>query len=517
LRNWKIWPADGEREETVSLTERIHTQNKFLTGERDLSTLMMDIPGVLCKHGCCYMACRGLVLSPISGILIITHGPAGCSYYSWGGNRLHHRPANARHDYYSYSFSTNMEESDIIFGGEKKLQQAIKEAVEIFHPPVIAICSTCPVGLIGDDVQAIAEAAEKEHGIKVLSFSCEGFKSIPGYRLANLGIIENVIGTGQKNAGKYPVNIIGEFYNGRRAQEIARIFQQIGYDIVAVLMGDGSYEDLQSAQQAKLNLFSSDKVVADLVDVMQDKFGTRWLRFNFIGMDNIINSLKNMAGFFSDPELLSKTEDLIAKELERVKDSMDNYKLKLKDKVAVIFEDEFVTRHYKALLADLEVSPVTVGNELLRRPGQNEIGFLSAIESGGNAPAAQDDTRYDTDLEHYHINFPVSLYEKIKTKIKRAHDHAVRSNPALGSILISNLSQSETEQLLIVLQPDIYFPGIKEKFAGVGAASPSCFFNADEYRFDYGGFQGAVHLAQDLLMTMNMAVWQNDVAPWRRI
>jgi len=69
-----------------------------------------------------------------------------------------------------------MQESDIIFGGEKKLRQAIKEAVEIFHPNAITISATCPVGLIGDDINAVAKEAEKLYGIQVLAFNCEGYK-----------------------------------------------------------------------------------------------------------------------------------------------------------------------------------------------------------------------------------------------------------------------------------------------------------------------------------------------------
>ncbi len=499
---------------TVTLTENINTQNKFLTGERDLNTLIMDIPGALCKHGCCYMACRGLVLSPIKGVFIITHGPTGCAYYSWGGNRLRHHDANDGDDYFSYSFSTGMEESDIIFGGEKKLAQAIQEAVEIFHPPVIAICSTCPIGLIGDDIQAVAEAAEKEYGIKVLSFACEGFRSIPGYRLANLGIIEEVIGTGQKQVGKYPVNIVGEFCSGQRAEEIFRILQQIGYDIVSVLMGDGNYEDLESAHLAKVNLFSSDKVVADLMDIMQEKYGIGWLRFNFIGLSNIIDSLQKVAAFFGDQQLIHKTEKLIEQELSGINDMLDDYRRKLRNKIAVIFEDEFITRHYQALLSDLEISTVTVGNDLSSRSGQSETSFLSAVESGCSSHAVKEEICFDTDLEHYHVNLPLGVYEKIEKKAAEYNNLVVHANSALNSMLISNLSRQETEQLFMALHPDIYFPGIKENFREITDGS-ACFFNADDYRFDYGGFHGALDFAKDLLMAMRMAFWQGNIAPWR--
>jgi len=464
------------------------------------------------------MACRGLVLAPISGIFIITHGPVGCSCYSWGGNRIRQRSANMEDNYSRYSFSTNMQESDIIFGGEEKLKQTIKEAVDIFHPPVIAICSTCPIGLIGDDVQSIAQAAEQEYGIKVLSFACEGFRSIPGYRLANQGIIEHVIGTGEKNVGKYPVNIIGEFYRGQRADEITRILNRIGYDIVAVLMGDGSYDDLKTAQQARLNLFNSNKAVADLVDVLHEKFGTGWLKFNFIGLDNIINSLKNMADFFKAPELVSKTDILIAEELAQIQDVLNECKNKLKDKTAVIFEDEFVSLQYQALLKDLEINPVTIGNELFCAPGQNEISFMSATESVPGGPAKKKETmRYDTDLEHYHVTIPSRLFDKIKIKSKLSlnNDNGTYSRTAYNNILIPHLSRKETEYLLKILEPDIFFPGIKEIFTGVGADSSFCFFQADQYRFDYGGFQGAIHFARDLLMNMRMAVWHKNIAPWK--
>ena len=44
-----------------------------------------------------------------------------------------------------YAFSTDIQDSNIVFGGEEKLKQAIREAVELFHPKGIAIFSTCPV------------------------------------------------------------------------------------------------------------------------------------------------------------------------------------------------------------------------------------------------------------------------------------------------------------------------------------------------------------------------------------
>ena len=74
-------------------------------------------------------------------------------------------------------FSTNLSETDVILGGEEKLARALDEAVERYRPKAVAVCATCPVGLIGDDIQQVAREAAERHGIDVLPLSCEGFKS----------------------------------------------------------------------------------------------------------------------------------------------------------------------------------------------------------------------------------------------------------------------------------------------------------------------------------------------------
>ena len=45
------------------------------------------MPGMLTHRGCCYAGCKGVVLGPIKDIVVLTHGPIGCGYYSWGTRR----------------------------------------------------------------------------------------------------------------------------------------------------------------------------------------------------------------------------------------------------------------------------------------------------------------------------------------------------------------------------------------------------------------------------------------------
>ena len=96
---------------------------------------------------------------------------------------------------------------DIIFGGEKKLEAAIQEAYELFHPKAIAVFATCPVGLIGDDMHAVAKKMKEKLGdCNVFAFSCEGYKGVSqsaGHHIANNQVFKHVVGENDERRGRF--------------------------------------------------------------------------------------------------------------------------------------------------------------------------------------------------------------------------------------------------------------------------------------------------------------------------
>ncbi len=184
--------------------------------KQEIEANTRTIPGIITNRGCAYAGCKGVVLGPLKDMVHIVHGPIGCSYYAWGTRRNKAKSQGDEHNFINYCFSTDMQESDIVFGGEKRLAKAIDEAVDIFRPKAITICATCPVGLIGDDLAAVAKAAEKRHGITVIPFNCEGYKGVSqsaGHHIANNGLMERVIGMGdmEESASNYAINLLGEY------------------------------------------------------------------------------------------------------------------------------------------------------------------------------------------------------------------------------------------------------------------------------------------------------------------
>jgi nitrogenase molybdenum-iron protein alpha chain len=112
--------------------------------------------------------------------IVISHGPVGCStclhefaftYRVNAPQRGVDKPTQ-RHVY-----TTNLSEDDTVFGGNEKLAATIREAYERDKPNVIFIITTCASGIIGDDVEGVANDAEEELGIPVVAIFCEGFRS----------------------------------------------------------------------------------------------------------------------------------------------------------------------------------------------------------------------------------------------------------------------------------------------------------------------------------------------------
>ena len=67
-----------------------------------------------------------MVLGPVKDILDLTHGPIGCSLLYLGHEtKPGTRASEGEDNFTGYCLSTDMKETDIVFGAEKKLAKAI--------------------------------------------------------------------------------------------------------------------------------------------------------------------------------------------------------------------------------------------------------------------------------------------------------------------------------------------------------------------------------------------------------
>jgi nitrogenase molybdenum-cofactor synthesis protein NifE len=311
--------------------EQIHR-----TGEEPFSLICNkdSLAGAVSQRACVFCGSR-VVLYPIADALHLVHGPIGCAVYTWdirgalsSGPELHR-----------LSFSTDLQELDVIFGGEKKLKAALLELIERHHPKAAFVYSTCIVGIIGDDMEAVCRGVEAETNIPVIPVQSEGFKGNKraGYTAA-CNAMARLIGNGDtSNISPYSINILGDFNLAGEIWMIRKYFEEIGVEVVANITGDGRVGDIQRAHGAALNVVQCSGSTMDLANLMEDKYGVPSIRVSYFGVEDMAQALYDVASHFDNDKLLNRAKKLVARELKTLLPKIAFYKEALQGKQAAIY------------------------------------------------------------------------------------------------------------------------------------------------------------------------------------
>ena len=479
-------------------------------------------PGIITQRGCCYAGCKGVVLGPTRDIVNITHGPIGCGFYSWLTRRNQTNPdaSDDKQNFMTYCFSTDMQEEQIIFGGEKKLRQAIQEAYDIFHPKAIAIFSTCPVGLIGDDVHAVAREMKEALGINVFGFSCEGYKGVSqsaGHHIANNGIFKHVIGTDDTvKGGKYRVNLLGEYNIGGDAFVIEDLFERCGITLVATFSGNSSIDGFANAHTADLNMIMCYRSINYVAEMMETKYGIPWIKVNFIGAEASAKSLRKIAAYYGDQELTDRVEQVIAEEMAAVLEAQQAIRPRTQGKTAMLFVGGSRAHHYQDLFTELGMKTLAAGYEFAHRDDYEGRRVLPSIKVDADSrnieelEVTQDDTRYR----------PRKSEEELAALAAQGFDfkdyEGMMPQMDAETLVIDDISHYESEKLLETYKPDIFCAGIKEKYIIQKSGVPLKQLHNYDYGGPYAGFKGAINFYNDIDRMVNSKIWGYVKAPWQK-
>ena len=92
------------------------------------------IPGIMTNRGCCYAGCKGVVLGPIKDMVLITHGPVGCGFYSWGTRRNKAKAEGDTPNYIQYCFTTDMQEPDTSLAAPRSSRKPLMKSWSLCTP-----------------------------------------------------------------------------------------------------------------------------------------------------------------------------------------------------------------------------------------------------------------------------------------------------------------------------------------------------------------------------------------------
>ena len=427
------------------------------------------VPGVMSQRGCAYAGSKGVVWGPIKDMIHISHGPIGCGQYSRAGRRNYYIGTTGVDTFVTMNFSTDYQEKDIVFGGDKKLKAAMAEIDELF--PLnngISIQSECPIGLIGDDIQAVAKAYKKESGKPTVAVSCEGFRGVSqslGHHIANDMLRDEVLPDNSYKkdfvSTPYDVAIVGDYNIGGDAWSSRILLEEMGLRVIAQWSGDATYKEMTIAPKAKINLLHCYRSMNYVVRHMEQEFGVPWMEYNFFGPSKTTESLRKIAAFF-DESIQAKTEEVIAKYTKMTDAVIAKYRPKLEGKKVMLYVGGLRPRHVIGAYEDLGMEVIGTGYEF----------------------AHGDD------------------YKRTKEELART------------TLIYDDVNEYELEHFVKKLKPDLVASGVKEKYVFQKMGLPFRQMHSWDYSGPYHGYDAFAIFAKDMDLAMNSPVWAHTKAPW---
>ncbi|HMV37805.1 nitrogenase molybdenum-iron protein alpha chain [Plasticicumulans sp.] len=449
--------------------------NAYEGGKPDcgVKSNIKSLPGVMTIRGCAYAGSKGVVWGPIKDMVHISHGPVGCGQYSWASRRNYFIGTTGIDSFGTMQFTSDFQEKDIVFGGDKKLEKIIDE-IQVLFPlnKGISIQSECPIGLIGDDIEAVAKKKSKEYeGKTIVPVRCEGFRGVSqslGHHIANDAIRDWVF---DKSTGEiegfvptpYDVTIIGDYNIGGDAWSSRILLEEMGLRVIAQWSGDGTLAELEKTPKAKLNLIHCYRSMNYISRHMEEKYNIPWLEYNFFGPTKIEESLRAIAAHFDDT-IKANAERVIAKYKALTDAVIAKYRPRLEGKKVMLFVGGLRPRHVIGAYEDLGMEVVGTGYEF----------------------AHNDDYQRTT--------------------------HYVKD----GTLIYDDVTGFEFEKFVEKVQPDLVGSGIKEKYVFQKMGVPFRQMHSWDYSGPYHGYDGFAIFARDMDMAINSPVWGLTKAPWKK-
>lgn len=320
-------------EENIQLLDKRKAQ-VHEGGEFAMEAEKQSLAGAVSQRSCSFCGSR-VVLYPIADAIHVVHGPIGCASYTWdirgslsSGPELHR-----------LSFSTDMQEKDVIYGGETKLYRALSELIDEYGPKAAFVYSTCIVGVIGDDVVAICKRVSTERSIPVIPVDSEGFKGSKkeGYKAACSALF-NIVGTdGEQEKIPNTINILGDFNLAGELWIIKDYYERMGVNVVCTISGDGRVDDIRKAHRAHLNIVQCSGSVSNLARMLEHEYGTPMMRASYFGIEDMSKALYDVADFFDDDEMRAAAQRVVREEVSRLMPRLAPYRKDLKGKKAAVY------------------------------------------------------------------------------------------------------------------------------------------------------------------------------------
>ncbi|PWB84411.1 MAG: nitrogenase iron-molybdenum cofactor biosynthesis protein NifE [Methylocystaceae bacterium] len=415
--------------------------------------------------GCAFDGAK-IALQPITDVAHLVHGPIACEGNSWDNRGA----KSSGSSLYRTGFTTDIGETDVVFGGEKRLYKSIKEIIDKYDPPAVFVYQTCVPAMIGDDIEAVCKAATKKFDKPVVPVISPGFvgpKNL-GNKLAGEAILDYVIGTREPEyTTPYDINIIGEYNLAGELWQVKPLLDELGIRILACISGDAKYHEVASSHRAKAAMMVCSKAMINVARKMEERYDIPFFEGSFYGIGDMSDSLREIARLLIErgapAELMERTEAVIAREEARAWARIEPYRERLLGK-----------------------------RVLLITGGVKSWSVVAALQEAG--------------LELVGTSVKKSTKED-KEKIKELMGQDAH--------MIDDMTPREMYKMLKEARADIMLSGGRSQFVALKAKMPWLDINQERHHA-YAGYEGMVELVHEIDKALYNPVWEQvrRPAPW---
>ncbi|MBD5803337.1 Nitrogenase molybdenum-iron protein alpha chain [Azoarcus sp. Aa7] len=419
--------------------------------------------------GCAFDGAK-IALQPIVDVAHLVHGPIACEGNSWDNRHA----ASSGPTTYRTGFTTDINEMDVIYGGEKRLYKAIKEIIDKVDPPAVFVYQTCVTALIGDDIEAVCKAASAKFGKPVIPVNSPGFAGVKnlGNKLGAEALLDYVIGTEEPEfTTPYDINIIGEYNLSGELWQITPLLDALGIRVLSCISGDARYKEVAWSHRAKAAMMVCSKAMINVARKMEERYAIPFFEGSFYGIADVSDSLREIARLLIEKgapeELMARTEALIAAEEARAWARLEPYKARLAGKRVLLITGG--VKSWSVVAALQEVGIEIVGTSVKKSTKEDK--------------------------------------EKIKEIMGLSDDDRAH--------MIDDMSPREMYAMLKEARADIMLSGGRSQFVALKAKMPWLDINQERH-YAYAGYEGMVSLVEEIDKTLHNPVWEQvrKAAPW---
>lgn len=440
-----------------------HNQQKSAKEKKKGCTKQLS-PGAA-AGGCAFDGAK-IALQPIVDVAHLVHGPIACEGNSWD-NRTSFSSSSTL---YRTGFTTDINELDVIYGGEKRLFKSVKEIIEKYDPPAVFVYQTCVTALIGDDIEAVCKKATEKFGKPVIPVNSPGFvgpKNL-GNKLGAEALLDYVIGTEEPDyTTPYDINIIGEYNLSGELWQIKPLLDALGVRILSCISGDGRYKEVAYSHRAKASMMVCSKSMINIARKMEERYDIPFFEGSFYGIGDMSETLREIARLLiqkgAPEDLRERTEALIAIEEKRAWERIASYRPRLEGKKV-----------------------------LLITGGVKSWSVVAALQEAG--------------------------LEVVGTSVKKStkeDKEKIMELMGQDAHMIDDMTPREMYKMLKEAQADIMLSGGRSQFIALKAKMPWLDINQERHHA-YAGYEGMVKLVEEIDKALYNPIWEQvrRPAPW---